>query len=125
MRAEQPVPVGERSILPGRTTTAFGPLKFVALALERSGELAEGDVVPAACFRMREAELLIGGGDDLHARLGKVARFVRAGSRSPARRVDDDETVAAIGDVDRERAQALDLERRVEPVDEGGHVLDR
>ena len=40
------------------------------------------------------------------------------------RGVDDDETVAAISDVDFERAKALDLERRVQPVGERGHVFD-
>ena len=74
---------------------------------------------------MGEAELLIGRGDDAHARLGQVARFVRRDREAERRRVDDDETVAAIGDVDFERAQALDLERRVEPVGERGHVFDR
>ena len=45
MRAEQPVPVGERSILPGRMATAFFPQRTNVLHLDRIGDLAEGDVV--------------------------------------------------------------------------------
>ena len=121
MRALQPVPVGERSILPGRTTTAFRALKFVSLARERSGELAEGDVVPAACRPgMGEAELLIGGGDNADAGLRQITRFVRGDGKAERRRIDDDETVAAIGNVDFERAQALKLKRRVQPVSDEG-----
>ena len=77
MRALQPVPVGERSILPGRTTTALGPLSSSPSRVERPGELAERDVVPARGLGMGEAELLVGGGGDPDAGLGEVARFVR------------------------------------------------
>ena len=73
---------------------------------------------------MGEAELFVGRRGDLHARLGEVARFVRRDRKAERRRVDDDEAVAAIGDVDAERRQSLDFERRVEPVGEGGDVLD-
>ena len=60
---------------------------------------------------MGEAELLVGGRSDSYARLGEVARFIRRDGEAERRRIDDDEAVAAIGDVDRKRAQAFDLER--------------
>ena len=82
-------------------------------------------MVPAAGLGMGEAELLIGGGDDANARLREVARFVGRDGEAERRRVDDDETVAAVGNVDLERAQARNLERRVQPVGEGRHVFDR
>ena len=82
-------------------------------------------MVPAARrLGMGEAELLIGGGDNADAGLRQIARFVRGDGEAERRRVDDDETVAAIGNVDFERAQALKLERRVQPVSERGHVFD-
>jgi hypothetical protein len=40
----------------------------------------------------------------------------------PSARVDDEEAVAAVGGVDRQRAETGDLEPGVEPVGEGGHV---
>jgi hypothetical protein len=75
MRALHPVPVGERSILPGLIA---GAADFVSLARERPGELAEGDMVPAGAFGMREAELFVGCGRDPHAGLGEIARLMRS-----------------------------------------------
>jgi hypothetical protein len=79
-------------------------LKFGSLAFERPGRLTEGDVVPAARLGMRETELFVGRGDDADDHFGQVARFVWRDGETERRRVDDDETVAAIGDVDLERA---------------------
>ena len=75
-------------------------LKFVSFSRERAGELTEGDVVPACRLGMSKAELLVGGGDDADAHLGQIARFVRPNRKAKRRRIDDDETVAAIGNVD-------------------------
>jgi hypothetical protein len=92
---------------------------------ERSSELTERDVVPAASLGMGEVQLLVGGGDDADPRFGQIARFVRLNCEAERGRIDDDETVAAISNVDSERAQARNLERRVEPVDKRGDIFDR
>ena len=125
MRALQPVPVGERSILPGRTTTAFGPLSSAPSRASGPANWQNEMWSQPRGLGMGEAELLVRRRRDPHAGLGEVARFVRRNDEAGRRRVDDDEAVAAIGDVDRKRAQAFDLERLVEPVGERGHVLDR
>jgi len=57
-------------------------------------------VVPAGGLGMRETKLLIGGSDNADARLREVARFIRTNREAERRRVNNDETVAAIGNVD-------------------------
>ena len=124
IRALQPVPVGERSILPGRTTTALAPVSVSPSRVERAGELAERDMVPVRVERMGKAELGVGGGGDPDPGLGEFARFVGADGEAERRGVDDDKAVAAIGDVDAQRSEARNFKRRVEPRRERGHVLD-
>jgi hypothetical protein len=80
---------------------------------ERSSELTERDVVPAASLGMGEAQLLVGGGDDADPRFGQIARFVWLNCEAERGRIDDDETVAAISNVDSEWDQARNLERRL------------
>jgi hypothetical protein len=58
---------------------------------------------------MRETKLIIGGSDNANARLREGARFIRTNREAERRRVDNDETIAAISDVDVERAQARNL----------------
>ncbi len=84
MRAEQPVPVGERSILPGRTTTALRPVATPSTRLDRRGDLAEADMVPVGVLGMAKAELLVGRAGDPHAGLGQIARLVRARCAKPS-----------------------------------------
>ena len=75
-------------------------------------------MVPAGGLGMRETKLLIGGSDNANARLREVARFIRTNCEAERRRVDNDETVAAIGNVDLERAQARNFKWRIEPIRE-------
>jgi hypothetical protein len=49
---------------------------------------------------MGEAELLIGSGNDADAHFRKITRFVGPNREAESCRVDDDEAVAAIGNVD-------------------------
>ena len=58
---------------------------------------------------MRETKLIVGGSDNAGASLREVARFIRTNREAKRRRVDNDETIAATSNVDRERAQARNL----------------
>src|SRR5271168_2151146 len=91
--------------LAGTNNHSVWALKFISLAGEGPSELTERDVVPADGLGMRETKLLIGGSDNADARLRQIVRFLRTNREADRRRVDNDETVAAIGDVDFERAQ--------------------
>ncbi len=81
-------------------------------------------MAPAGVLGMDKAQLPVCRGSDLHARFGEVARFIRLDRKAQRLSVDDDETVAAIGDVDFERAKAVNFERRIEFVSKGRHVAD-
>ena len=61
---------------------------------------------------------------DPHPQPGDVAGLVRGQGKAQRRRIDDDETVAAIGGVHGQRPEPLDLERDTQPVGEAGQVLD-
>jgi hypothetical protein len=60
-------------------------------------------------LRMRETKLIIGGSDNVDARLREVVRFIRTNREAPRRHVDNDETIAAISNVDLERSPARNL----------------
>ena len=79
---------------------------------------------PVRILRMPETELRVGGRGDPGPGLGQVPRLPSNQVEAQRRRVDDDETVAAVGGVDGQGAQALDLQRHVEPVGEAGDVAD-
>ena len=100
MRALTPVPVGERSILPGRIATAERAVRPLRPALQRPGEQAEGDVPPVRQRRVFEAELRVRGLDDGHALLGEVARLIGFQREAERGGIHDHETVAAPGSVD-------------------------
>ena len=77
MRAEAPVPVGERSILPGWMTTALAAVSTPSRRSTGAAIWQKENVRPVGVGRMGEAELLVGGAGDADAGLGKVARLVR------------------------------------------------
>ena len=73
---------------------------------------------------MGEAELFVGGRGNAGAGGREVPRLVRRYREAERRGIDDNEAVAAVGGVDAERPESLDLEARVEPVGKGGDVAD-
>ena len=105
------MPVGDRSILPGRTTHA--------LRLDRRPSTSstgpvrkQNEMWFQSASRMAEGKLLVGGGGDFHARHGKLTRLVGPDREAERPGVGDDEAVAAERRIDGERAEALHFERR-------------
>jgi hypothetical protein len=72
-----------------------------------------------------EAELIARRVGDFDAQLGELARLVGAEREAQRLGLDDGEGVAAVGGIHLKRAEPRDLERGVEPVDEGRQVLHR
>ena len=82
-------PVGERSILPGRTTTAFGAVQAPSSTASGPANWQKEMWRQSGVLGMREAELRVGRRDDPHAGLGEIARLVgtdREAERAPRRR---------------------------------------
>ena len=120
-RADRPVPVAERSRRPGATTTAFletaptpchGSAIWTMLTPAISGVLG---MDARQLLARRDADLLAGARES-SARLRRLER------EPERRRVGDRVPHAAEGDVDRQRAEPVDLERGVEPVGEARDV---
>ncbi len=122
MRAESPVPVAERSSRPGATTTAFrltaptpchGSAIWTMLtpAIDGFSGCSQGSCSRAAARirspGKREVTRLV--------RFDREAERVRVGDRVPH---------ASVGDVDSDRAQAVDLERRIEAIGKAGDVRE-
>ena len=125
-RAEQPVPHGERSILPGRIATALSADRH-ATSSHSSGAAnwqnemwfhsgSSGCRKPSCSFAARVM---------FEPGLGELPRLVRRDRKAERVRVDDHETVAAIRGVDVERAEPCDLQLGVELVGEGRDVAHR
>jgi hypothetical protein len=91
-------------------------LKFVSFSRERSGELTERDVVQPPPSGWKKPNCSLAAAMTRNPRFGQIARFVRLDCEAERGRIDDDETVAAISNVDSERDQARNLERRLRPV---------
>ena len=122
MRALVPVPVGLRSERPGATMQVLR----VTLPTPAKGRLSCTIETPAiagfsgwatvSCWRAAEADLL--------ADHGEVAGLVRHHRKTEPGGIDDGVEHAAIGDVERDGAEALDLDDGVQPVDEGRDIGD-
>ena len=76
MRAEAPVPVGERSILPGWMATALAAVSMPSRCSTGAAIWQNEMCVQSALVGWREAELLVGGAGDADAGLGQLARLV-------------------------------------------------
>jgi hypothetical protein len=74
---------------------------------------------------MTEPELLIRRLGYFHAHRGEIARLIRLDGKAQSMGIGDDKAVAAIGGVNDQRANAADLQRRVQPVRERNDITDR
>ena len=77
MRAEAPVPVGERSIVAGPNHHGVCRRKEAVSPFDRRGDLAKRDVIPFGIDRMRNPELLIRRPGDPNAGFGEFPSFLR------------------------------------------------
>ena len=114
--------MAERSSRPGATTTAF----FVTSPTPRQGSAIWTMLTPA----------IAGFSGWTHSSCSRAAARIRSPASESSRassgviskperlRVGDRVPHAAVGDVDRERAEPLDLELRVEALGEAGHVRE-
>ena len=123
MRADSPVPVADRSSRPGATTTAFFDTRPMPCHGSRdlddahAGDVRRSrDARPGSCSRAA-ARISSPTRDRSRASAGVELEAERLGVR-------DRVPHAAVRHVDRQRPEALDLERRVEPVGKARHVLE-
>ena len=114
---------GRRAVEPARRDDD-GVSADRADALPRLGDLDDADAGDVGVLGVGAGELLARRGPDPLAGQRQVARLARLDREAERGGVGDRVPHAAVGDVDRERAEALDLERRVEPVGERGDVRD-
>ena len=120
IRAERPVPVADRSSRPGRDDDRV--LRDGADALPRLRDLDDAHARDLGVLRMHARQLLARGEADPLADERELARLGRLEREAERVRVGDRVPHAAERDVDGERAEAVDLELRVEAVGEAGHV---
>ena len=125
MRALTPVPVGERSILPGRIATAERADKPSGPRSSGPANRQKGDMPPVRQRRVREAELRIFSLDDRHALFRQVARLGGFEREAEGCGIDDDEAVAAIGGVDGQRPAAVEFEPGIQDPCEGRDVAQQ
>ena len=103
MSAEHPVPVGERSSLPGLMTQALRLVERAIAPLERPAQEAEGEMLPLRQGGMAEAELRVAPRSPACGRARRYRGLHRADREAEIGGVRHDEAVAAEGGIDRER----------------------
>ena len=94
----------------------------LADALPRPGDLHDADAGDLGIVRVDALELLAGGDPDALAGERQVAGLARLDRKPERVGVGDRVPHAAVADIDRDRAQAVDLDRRVQAAGEAGHV---
>ena len=83
--------------------------QIIAVARDLAGEQAKGKMRPVGVVGVVEAQRLVGGIGDLHAKFGDLVRLLRNQFQAQRIGIDKDKTVAAIGGVNRQRAQPFNL----------------
>lgn len=101
--AVPPCPPGH----PGNAGSAFRPVQAPSLCRSGSAIWQKRDVVPGRVYRMAKTKLLVRDLGNADPHLGDVARLVRLQREAQRTRIGDDETIAATGGVDADRAHAL------------------
>ena len=120
IRAERPVPVAERSSRPGATTTAF--FDTAPTPCHGSAICDDADAGDRGVLRMHAWQLLARSQPDPLADERELARLARLEREAERVRIGDRVPHAAERDIDGERAEAVDLELRIEAIDEARNV---